>query len=644
VTTRIVALFLLLAANLALSFPGRADTSSVLTIWRLLDYMAVDYREAVRDGAVINADEYAEMVEFVGSVKERLATLPPSGDKANLEKRAADLQVAIDRKEAPELVANQARSLAADLIKTYPVPLTPTAVPDVERGRALYVENCASCHGADGNGKGVAAAGLNPPPIAFTDKERAGERSIFALYQVIEQGIDGTSMASFAHLAPQDRWALAFYAGALAYPAADAGKGEQAWKAAADLRRRITLASLIEDRPATLVARLGETKADEITAYLRRNPGAVVQQTSAPLVLARTRLGEAAAAYEKGERRAATDLALSAYLDGVEPIEPLLAVHDNALKARIEGAMGELRAAIKGGAAVEDVRAQVKALDDLLSDAEAALDPQRATASASFFGAFTVLLREALEALLIVVVMLTILRKAERRDVEVYVHGGWIAALAAGALTWAVATYLISISGADRELTEGFGSLLAAVVLLWVGIWMHGKSQADAWQRYIRERLGHALSRKSAWGLFGLAFVVVYREAFETILFYVAIWNEENAGAVLAGAGAAVAVLAVIAWALMRYGRALPIGKFLAYSSILIAVLCVVLMGKGVSALQEAGWLPVNPLAGFLRVEVLGLYPTVQGIAAQAAMAALLVIGFWYNRHRVSDGRKDVRR
>lgn len=387
----------------------------------------------------------------------------------------------------------------------------------------------------------------------------------------------------------------------------------------------------------TLVARLGETKADKITAYLRHNPGAVVQQTSAPLVLARTRLGEAAA-YEKGERRAATDLALSDYLDGVEPIEPLLAVHDNALKARIEGAKGESRAAIKGGAAVEDMRAQVKALDDLLSDAEAALDPQRATASKSFLGAFTVLLRKALEALLIVVVMLTILRKAGRQDVEAYVHGGWIAAPVAEALTWAAATYLISISGADRELTEGFGSLLAAVVLLWVGIWMHGKSQADAWQRYIREKLGRVLSRKSAKGLFGLAFIVVYREAIEAILFYVAIWNKENAGAVLAGAGAAVVVLAVIAWALMRYGRALPIGNFLAYSSILIAVLCVVLMGKGVSALQEAGWLPVNPLGGFLRVEVLGLCPTVQGIAAQAAMAALLLIRVWHNQ-RSTRGR-----
>ena len=638
--TRTIAFSFLLLANLLPAAAVRADTAPVLTIWRLLDYMAIDYREAVRDGAVISANEYAEMVEFAGSMKDRLDALPPSAAKADLQEQAADLQAAIGQKAVPELIATLSRSLAADLIKAYPVPLAPTAVPDYARGRTLYAENCASCHGATGNGKGVAVAGLNPPPIAFTDKSRASERSIFALYQVIEQGLDGTSMASFAHLSPQDRWALALYAGALAYPAEDVAKGERLWKADTDLRRRSTLASLVGDRPATLVASLGEDKADKITAYLRRNPGAVVQQANAPLTLARTRLDEAVLAYAKGDRRAATDLALSAYLGGVEPVEPLLAVYDNELKARIESAMSELRAAIKDGETAEAVRTRAENVAGLLGDAEAALDPRHATPSSSFFGAFTVLLREALEALLIVVVMLTLLRKAERRDVESYLHAGWIAALGAGVLTWAAATYLISISGADREFTEGFGSLLAAFILLWVGIWMHGKSQAGAWQRYIRDRLGHALSQRSAWGLFGLSFIVVYREAFETILFYAAIWNEENAGAILAGAGAAIISLVAIAWALMRYGRTLPVGKFFAYSSALIALLCVILAGKGVSALQEAGWLPISPLAGFIRVEVLGLYPTIQTIVAQVAMAALLLIGFWHNQHRISAGTK----
>src|SRR3546814_7110330 len=85
--------------------------------------------------------------------------------------------------------------------------------------------------------------------------------------------------------------------------------------------------------------------------------------------------------------------------------------------------------------------------------------------------------------------------------------------------TWFAATHFITISGASRELTEGFGALLAAIVLLSVGIWMHGKSQADEWRRYIASKMNSALSRGSAWFMAGLAFVVVYREVFETILF-----------------------------------------------------------------------------------------------------------------------------
>ena len=624
----------LLCVQLILGFDVRADTDSVLVAWRLLDYIAVDYREAVRDGAVINADEYAEMIEFAGTTKAKLDALPPSGEKAALQKQVEDLQAVIAGKAAPDVVAGLARTLAAQLVKAYPVPLAPTAAPEFQRGQSLYAEHCASCHGATGDGKGPASRELNPPPIAFTDKERASERSIFALYQVIGQGLDGTSMASFAHLPSQDRWALAFYVGSLAYPVEDAAKGKRLWKADTDLRQRTTLESLVGDRPAVLVTALGENVADKITAYLRRNPGAVVQASTSSLALARTRLSEAVRAYEAGSRSTASDLALSAYLDGFEPLEKVLAVHDGALMRRIEVAMGDLRTSIQRGAAAEDVRARVNALDALFADAETALDPRQATAASSFFGAFTVLLREALEAMLIVIVMLTLLRKTERRDAEFYVHIGWVSALGVGVLTWVAATYLIAISGAHRELTEGFGSLFAAVILLWVGIWMHGKSQADAWQRYIHDKLGHALSRRSAWGLFGLTFIVVYREVFETILFYAALWNEDNASAVMAGAGAAVVVLAVIAWILMRYGRALPVGKFFAYSSALLAVLCVVLVGKGVSALQEAGWVPVTPLAGYVRLEILGIYPTVQGVAAQVATAAILLIGIWNNQRR----------
>jgi high-affinity iron transporter len=163
---------------------------------------------------------------------------------------------------------------------------------------------------------------------------------------------------------------------------------------------------------------------------------------------------------------------------------------------------------------------------------------------------------------------------------------------------------------------------------------MHGKAQADQWQRYIREKLSKALSARSAWLLFGLAFIVVYREVFETILFYVALWSQGNGGAMLLGASGASVALGGIAWAMLRYSRQLPIGKFFTYSSWLMAFLTVVLAGKGVAALQEAGMVGIDPLTALPRITLIGLYPTLQTLAAQSAMILALIVGFQWNRQR----------
>jgi high-affinity iron transporter len=365
---------------------------------------------------------------------------------------------------------------------------------------------------------------------------------------------------------------------------------------------------------------------------LRRHPDQVVQQAPGSLALARAKLAASVAAAQRGDARGARELALSAYLDGFEPVEPTLTARDATLMGRIEGAMGEFRAAIDRGASADDLAGKVSLLDGLFDDAETALAPDAATEASTFLGAFAILLREGLEALLIVVAMIAFLRKAERGEALRYVHGGWISALVAGGITWAVATYAIGISGASRELTEGFGSLFAAIVLLSVGIWMHGKAQADQWQRYIREKMSRALTAGSGWFLFGLAFVVVYREVFETILFYAALWSQGNGPVLLAGAATAVLLLAVIAWAMLRYSRTLPITQFFRYSSWLMAILTVVLAGKGVSALQEAGIIDIAPLRDVPRLSMLGLFPTWQSVLAQLLMAVAIAIGFAWNR------------
>ncbi|TFI59770.1 c-type cytochrome [Sphingomonas parva] len=620
--------------------PAQAETAPAQTIWRLLDYIAVDYPGAVTGGRVVNEAEYVEMVEFSASVRERLGQLPPHQARAGLLRDAAALQAAISAKAEPAAIAASSRRLGRALLSAYPVPLAPSSIPDLGRGATLYAQNCASCHGAQGDGRGPAAVRMDPPPIDFTDESRARERSLFGLYQVIEQGLEGTAMPSFAHLSPEDRWALAFHVGRYAYPEGLASGGSEIFLEVGVSSKVPDLAALVAITPAQLEQAVGAEKAKAVTAYLRGHPEELSTGSAGSLTLAKERLTQALSAYEAGDRTGATDLALSAYLDGFEPVEPLLSARDASLMGEIEGAMAELRSRIDRGMPAEQVRAQVGEVRSLFTQAEAQLGPESASTSSSFVGAFTILLREGLEALLIVIAMVAFLRKAERTDVMGYVHCGWIAALVAGAATWAAATYVIGVSGASRELTEGFGSIFAAVVLLSVGIWMHGKAQAGAWQRYIAERMSHALTKRSAWFLFGLTFVVVYREVFETILFYATLWSQGNGGAVLAGAAVALVVLAMVAAAMLKYSRTLPIAKFFSYSSALIAVLAVVLAGKGVAALQEAGLIDIRPMAWIPRIGILGLSPTREAVLAQVLTLALVLFGFWYNR-RSSAGQND---
>ena len=623
---------------LALPMPARADDAAVQTAWRLLDYVAVDYRGAVADGRIVSQAEYDEMREFSASVTTRLAALPPNPRRAFLVSEARRLEAAVARKAPPEEVDGMARGLAGRLLAAYPVPLAPSAAPDLAAGARLYAANCASCHGVNGRADGPAARGMDPPPIAFADRDRASERSIFALYQVIEQGLEGTAMQSFAQLSPADRWALAFHAGRFAYPQALVRQGGTYWEADPALRARIpNLQALVQITPAALAREFGEDKANAVIAYLRSDPDALVrQQGPQSLTVSHELLRQSLAAYRRGERDHAGDLALAAYLDGFEPVESLLRARDANLVAEVEGAMGALRAAIARGAPAADVSARVDALQALFSRAETALAPEAGSDTSTFLGALTILLREGLEALLIVVAMIGFLRKAERGDLLKYVHAGWIGALATGVATWWAASHLITISGAGRELTEGFGSLIAAAILLFVGIWMHGKAQAGAWQAYVKEKFDRALTRGSAWFLFSLAFIAVYREVFETIIFFAALGGQGNGAALAGGIAVAVALLGLTAWAMLKLSARLPIGKFFAYSAALIAILAVVLSGKGFAALQEAGFIGVTPLAGFPRSMLLGLYPTLETLAAQGAMIALLAAGFLYAKRRAA--------
>lgn len=623
-------LLFLMIPTVQSAVPGETDARQA---WQLLEYIAVDYAGAVHEGVVADAGEYGEMREFAATARERIAGLPENPGRAQLVADADVLAGMIEARATTDAVADAAHALASALFSTYGIVAVPERAPDLTRAAALYAENCALCHGPSGAGDGTGAAGLEPPPIAFTDAARAAQRSPLAFYEVITQGLDGTSMAGYAQLSDAERWALAFHVAGMSFAAADRARGEEAWRTDAGARAAIpSLEVLSRSSQNQLASTLGEAQARVLLAYLRANPQVVLGriEDGTSLALARAKLTASLDAYRAGDAARAQTLALSAYLDGVEPVEPMLAVRDRALLREIEQAMGSLRSALRDQASLADATARADEVRVLFDRAEATLGASTADATAAFLGSFTILVREGLEALLIVIAMIAFLRRAERRDGLRWVHAGWIVALLAGLVTWAAATWAIDISGAQRELTEGLSSLFAALVLLSVGIWMHQKSMAGRWQVYLKSRLSAAMTGRSAWFLFLLSFVAVYREVFETILFYVAMWNPQDAGAILAGLVAGIAVLALVAFALLRLGMRLPIAKFFSWSSVLIAVLAVVLVGKGIAALQEAGWVAQNLVAA-PRIDLLGIYPSWQSLLAQLVVAILAAVGFLLN-------------
>jgi len=354
------------------------------------------------------------------------------------------------------------------------------------------------------------------------------------------------------------------------------------------------------------------------------------------MAFSRTKLDEAAQAYARADREGARRLAIAAYLEGFELVESALDNVDAPLRAETEREMMALRSAIGDGLPSETVAAQVVKVKALLDRADDVLSGGSLSPTTAFVSSLLILLREGLEAILVLSAIMAFVVKTGRRDALPYIHAGWIGAVVLGVITWAIARYVISISGANRELTEGVTALLAAAMLLYVGWWLHSRSNAQAWNRFIREQVNSALGKRTLWAMAGISFLAVYRELFEVILFYETLWAQAGAGGhgpVLWGIGAAAVLLVLIGGAILRYSVRLPIGPFFAVTSGLLALMAVVFVGNGVAALQEAGVLGAAAVR-FVAVPLLGIHPTAQGLGLQALTLLLIALGFWLNRRQ----------
>ncbi|HET8533802.1 MAG TPA: cytochrome c/FTR1 family iron permease [Methylomirabilota bacterium] len=562
--------------------------------------------------------------------------LPARPERAALETTAAGLLAAIRDKRSGEEVAAVAGDLRRRIIDLYEVRVVPRQVPGLAPAAADFTTHCAVCHGATGRGDGPGAKGLTPPPADLTDATRMGEHSLFGLYNTITLGIKGTAMTGFAPLGETQRWGLAFYVSTLATPPAERERGARLWKDGVGRSELGDLRSLVMATPREVTARAGRDGA-AVLAYLRGDPGALAAGRESPLDLSARLLGESLAAYRQGDAARAHQLAITSYLEGFELVEAPLGAVDSRLKSRVEAEMLRYRTLIQSRAPRDAVETEARTILSLLDTARQRLDAARLSPVTTFSSALIILLREGLEAILVLAALVAMLIKSGRREALRYVHAGWIAALALGAVTWLAASYVVTLSGAGREVTEGVTALLAAVMLLYVGFWMHRHAHAARWKTFLETRVQAALSGRTRWALASIAFLAVYREAFETVLFYQALWIEAGASgrlAVAAGFAAAAAGLVLLAWLILKMGLRLPVGWFFGVGSVLMAALAVVLAGKGIAALQQAGRLPVEPL-DLPTIPSLGVYPTWQGVLTQLVLVLLILIAFTYSRRRV---------
>jgi len=596
---------------------------------QMLDYVGVDYPPTVENGEVVDPVEYAEMQEFSGEIINLLRKMPQHEGKRILLSNAAEIQSGISQRIIGEDINRLTQAMKAALISDYNIVVGPKKAPDMTSVQALFESNCASCHGVMGLGDGPLAKGMEPAPGNFHDMSRQYTRSIYDLYNTITLGVPETPMLSFAHLSDDQRWALAMMIGRYSVSEAQLTSGKNLWQQGV-LRTHFQDLSNLTGTSYAMAEEWSQTDGRSrqdgraVLAYLRSKPEELEISDHAALDTSIAMLATSLELARKGDHKGAHSAALSAYLDGFELAEPALIVVDKQLKLAIEKEMVSFREAAKQGS-VEQLEVLQDSLVVLLNEAKQTLNTTSMSKGAAFFGSFIILLREGVEAILVLAAIMAALIKTGRHDAMKYIHIGWISAVVLGFATWWVADNLIQISGASRELTEGFAALFAAAILVYVGFWLHNASHSQRWKKFVGHKIDNAMEGGTLWVLAMVAFLAVYREMFETVLFYQAMWVQIDTGSeqsFLLGIVAAVTVLVVLSLLVYKAGIRLPIRQFFQINAILLFLLAVVFTGQGIAALQEAGIVSTS-LLDFPRIEVLGVYPTAQSLGLQVLVLML---------------------
>ena len=614
-----------LVASLLSASPGDTSghiTATVRRVASTVQLAAQEYRLGVSKGRVVAPQEVAEAALFLKEARRAAANLGSS--VAPLAGARIDsLITLVARTASPDTIDARVRAFSSDLSAGTGITLDqpPALMPSLARGGEIYRVKCAGCHGDAGRGDGPLAAGHDPPPANLADWKALRDQTPLDYFRRIGIGTVGTVMPAFEEqISPADRWAVALYASTLRLP-------RPVGPVPVALRSFAVTGQLSDDSILAVLGLPGDTGQGALARVAAVRAAATdsgAPATAGLFDLIRAQADSAFAMARTGDPGAGTR-ALDAYMT-FEQVESTVRAKNPEVAAEVEKAFGELRTSAGSGAATPAALKSIQSrLAVSLEKAERVFGDDLSPVNL-FVQSFVIMLREGLEAILIVGALMAFLSKMGASDRKREINLGVVAAVIASVVTAFALETIFILSPARREGLEGATMLVATGVLFYVSYWLLSKMEVVKWNHFVKSKVADALTGGSALALASAAFLAVYREGFETVLFYKALFVSATAnGAMPVAAGMIVGglVLVVVYVAIDRFGVRLPLKPFFAVTSAFLYYMAFVFAGKGVAELQEGGTIGTTVAAWAPRIPALGIYPTAQSLAAQGLLVLL---------------------
>lgn len=343
--------------------------------------------------------------------------------------------------------------------------------------------------------------------------------------------------------------------------------------------------------------------------------------------------------YKNEQYDDALAISRSAYLDSYEKIELPLRPIDPDFTLEMEIKFAELRNLIEQRESPEKISNTIYEIRKGLDESEILVSGVGSIAPGiAFTASFSLIFREGLESALIIGAITTYLEASRNDRFKRHVYFGIIIAAGATAITWFIAQFLIEISGVSKELIEAIAGISAVAVLFWVSFWVLNKIETKKWIEFVKSKVWKATATGSAMVFVLLAFFTVYREGFETVLFYQAMFSfaKHMELFIIAGLIAGLVVIISIAFIVNRLGKRLPLRVLFGVTMGIGAYMSITFLGNAIREFQEVGYIPTTHLFGVIpRLDVnlatmTGIHPTLESVVAQLILLSVYLVGSLY--------------